>query len=360
MIATLVAFGGSTPLPRLAVLLAWGSVAGSALQFARAAAGRRARRARPAPRTRSGVGSRPRRSSRNFVPVFVSRGVVQISAYVDTLLASLLPTGAVTGLANAQLLYTLPVSLFGMSVAAAELPAMAGGARGRRPGTRGAPRAAECRPAADRVLRRAVRDGVSGAWRRDRRGAAPDRPLPATTTRCMSGAFWPARRVGLLASTLGRLYSSTYYALRDTRTPLGFAIVRIGADDGARLLSSRFRCAGALGRAATLGRRRADGIGGPRRDGSKCCCCAARSNARIGPHRTAGAVTSRHCGCSASSRPPSAWGVRRWCIPPMHPAIVAALVSRTRMASSISGRHDRCVAFPRRRAPCSRVRRGGD
>jgi putative peptidoglycan lipid II flippase len=33
--------------------------------------------------------------------------------------------------------------------------------------------------------------------------------------------------VGLLASTLGRLYSSTYYALRDTRTPLWFAIVRV-------------------------------------------------------------------------------------------------------------------------------------
>lgn len=33
--------------------------------------------------------------------------------------------------------------------------------------------------------------------------------------------------VGLLASTLGRLYSSTYYALRDTRTPLRFAIVRV-------------------------------------------------------------------------------------------------------------------------------------
>ena len=30
--------------------------------------------------------------------------------------------------------------------------------------------------------------------------------------------------VGLLASTLGRLYSSTYYALRDTRTPLNFAV----------------------------------------------------------------------------------------------------------------------------------------
>ena len=33
--------------------------------------------------------------------------------------------------------------------------------------------------------------------------------------------------VGLLASTLGRLYSSTYYALRDTRTPLRYAIVRV-------------------------------------------------------------------------------------------------------------------------------------
>src|SRR5437762_7510527 len=33
--------------------------------------------------------------------------------------------------------------------------------------------------------------------------------------------------IGLLASTLGRLYSSTYYALRDTRTPLRYAIVRV-------------------------------------------------------------------------------------------------------------------------------------
>jgi putative peptidoglycan lipid II flippase len=33
--------------------------------------------------------------------------------------------------------------------------------------------------------------------------------------------------VGLLASTMGRLYSSTYYALHDTRTPLRFAIVRV-------------------------------------------------------------------------------------------------------------------------------------
>jgi putative peptidoglycan lipid II flippase len=33
--------------------------------------------------------------------------------------------------------------------------------------------------------------------------------------------------IGLLASTLGRLYASTYYALRDTRTPLRFATIRV-------------------------------------------------------------------------------------------------------------------------------------
>ena len=60
------------------------------------------------------------------MPVFVSRGVVQISAYVDAFLASFLPTGAVAALANAQTLYLLPVSLFGMSVSAAELPQMSG------------------------------------------------------------------------------------------------------------------------------------------------------------------------------------------------------------------------------------------
>ena len=52
------------------------------------------------------------------------RGVVQVSSYVDNLLASLLPTGAVAALNYAQILSILPVSLFGMSTAAAELPSM--------------------------------------------------------------------------------------------------------------------------------------------------------------------------------------------------------------------------------------------
>src|SRR5919199_5110169 len=138
MIVTLLVFGDGTPLPRLVTILAWGSVVGSGLQFAvqmpvvlRVAPGVWTGLTNPARLPRGGDSSdqppeHTRTVMRNFGPVLVSRGVVQVSAYVDTLLASLLPTGAVAGLLNAQTLYTLPVSLFGMSVSAAELPAMSG------------------------------------------------------------------------------------------------------------------------------------------------------------------------------------------------------------------------------------------
>jgi len=125
MIATLWGFGGRYAQYPLAVILSWGSVAGSALQVAvqmpvvlRLLHGLHLSLAYHLENVRVVV--------RNFFPVFISRGVVQISAYVDALLASLLPTGAVAALAYAQTLYTLPVSLFGMSVSAAELPAMSG------------------------------------------------------------------------------------------------------------------------------------------------------------------------------------------------------------------------------------------
>ena len=53
-----------------------------------------------------------------------SRGVGQISGYIDNLLASLLPIGAVSALNYGAIFYMLPMSLFGMSIAAAELPSM--------------------------------------------------------------------------------------------------------------------------------------------------------------------------------------------------------------------------------------------
>ncbi len=59
-----------------------------------------------------------------FAPVLLGRGVVQISAFVDVALASLLALGAISMIGYAQIFYILPVSVFAMSVAAAELPEM--------------------------------------------------------------------------------------------------------------------------------------------------------------------------------------------------------------------------------------------
>jgi putative peptidoglycan lipid II flippase len=160
---------------------------------------------------------------RRAVPALVSRGVVQISAFVDTLIASLLPTGAVTGLANAQLLYTLPISLFGMSVAAAELPAMASDAGSD---------AAALRARLDRALRQVALFVIPSAVAFIALGDVIAAALLQTGRFGRDDAVYvwgilAGSSLGLLASTLGRVYSSAYYALRDTRTPLNFALVRI-------------------------------------------------------------------------------------------------------------------------------------
>ena len=225
MIATLVLFGASSSLPRLAVLLAWGSVVGSFVQFAVQVPVV----VRVAPDLRFALdlaSEQVRIVSRNFVPVFISRGVVQVSAYIDALLASLLPTGAVTGIANAQVLYTLPVSLFGMSVAAAELPTLSGEAGTDAGGQE------MLRRRLDAGLRRIAFFVVPSAMAFLALGDVLVAALLQTGRFRHEDALYvwgilAGSAVGLLASTLGRLYSSSYYALRDTRTPLRFAIVRV-------------------------------------------------------------------------------------------------------------------------------------
>ena len=225
MIATMWGWGGRNSQDQLAIILAWGSVAGSALQVAvqlpavlRLLGGLRLSLGHHTKNVQTVI--------RNFVPVFISRGVVQISAYVDTWLASWLPTSAVSALANAQTLYLLPVSLFGMSVSAAELPQMSG--------------AVGSETEVAEVLRGRLNSGLRQIAFFVVPSAAAFLALGDVIVAAIyrSGRFTQAdviyvwgilagSAVGLLASTLGRLYSSTYYALLDTRTPLNFAIVRV-------------------------------------------------------------------------------------------------------------------------------------
>ena len=223
MIVTLAWWGARTELPRLAVMLAWGAVTGSLLQMLVQLPV--VRKLVPHIRVRLEFSEHVRSAVRNFVPVFVSRGVVQISAYIDEVLASLLPTGAVTGLAHAQLLYTLPVSLFGLSVSAAALPAMSGDV--------GLQAVHLLRDRVNRGLRHIAFFVVPSAMAFLALGDVITAALFQTGRFRYADAVYvwailAGSSLGLLATTLARLYSSTYYALRDTRTPLRFALVHVG------------------------------------------------------------------------------------------------------------------------------------
>jgi putative peptidoglycan lipid II flippase len=225
IIGTLIWFGGREEQFRLAEITAWGSVVGSALQFGvqLPTVLKLIRRLRP---VLDIVSENVRTVLRNFFPVFISRGVVQISAFVDAMLAGLISPQAVASLTYAQSLYTLPISLFGMSVSAAELPAMSS-ALGTSDEI-----ASELRVRLDHGLRRIALFIVPSVVAILTLGDVMVAVLYQTgqfgseATRYV-WAILAGSTIGLLASTLGRLYSSTYYALHDTRTPLRFAILRV-------------------------------------------------------------------------------------------------------------------------------------
>jgi putative peptidoglycan lipid II flippase len=226
MIAALVWYGPRTGQNRLAIDLAFASVAGAGLQILV-----------QLPQTAPLLGharlhfDRVRGALRtvfiNLLPVVLGRGVGQVSGYIDNLLASLLPTGAVAAINYAQILYFLPVSLFGLSVAAAELPSMSRAT-------------VETNAGVFEALRLRLNSGL-------RQIAFFVVPSSAAfifigdaivTLLFQSGAFthrdaiyvWATVAgvsVGMLAATTARLYISAFYALSDPRTPFRFAVVRV-------------------------------------------------------------------------------------------------------------------------------------
>ena len=208
IIAALVYFGSRMDLANLAAATAWGSVVGSALQFAVQVPVvlRVLHHFRP---VLTVANSHVKQVLHSFFPVFMSRGVVQISAFVDAFLASFLGQGAVVALNYAQSLYTLPVSLFGMAVSAAELPAMS-----RALGEASAV-AETLRHRLDQGLRTisffivpsvvaflTLGDVVASFFYQTGKFTRADAVYVWTILAGSAG--------GLLASTVGRLYSSTY------------------------------------------------------------------------------------------------------------------------------------------------------
>ncbi|HET6936120.1 MAG TPA: murein biosynthesis integral membrane protein MurJ [Candidatus Angelobacter sp.] len=225
IIAALIMFGRTSRLPQLAIYTAWASVVGSALQFLVQVPVVM----RLAPKLKfvfSAISQNVRVVISNFVPVFISRGVVQLSAYIDAFLASFLPVGALAALSNAQNLYLLPVSLFGMSISVAELPGMSS-ALGN-----------------EQEIAETLRRRINSSTKRIGFFVVPSAVAFFALGDVIAAVIFQSGRftaqdtvwvwgilagsaVGLVAATVGRLYSSAYYALRDTRTPLRYAVVRV-------------------------------------------------------------------------------------------------------------------------------------
>jgi len=165
-----------------------------------------------------------RRALRAFGPVVAGRGVYQLSSYLDIVLGSFLAAGAVSSLRFAQMLYLLPVSLFGLSVAASELP----------------------------ELSRFTLDRVESFMRRLSRSMGQMLFLTVPTligyiffgflivsAIFRTGEFglndtWLVYMVlgvysiGLLATTMSRLLQNAFYALHNTKTPAKIAALRVG------------------------------------------------------------------------------------------------------------------------------------
>lgn len=165
-----------------------------------------------------------------FGPVVAGRGVYQLSAYIDLLLASLLASGAIAALGWAQTLYVLPVSLFGLSVAAAELPELS-----RR----------TAKEASGEVT-----DRVSRSLRQIAFLTVPTCVGYLGFGYLIVGALfrtgwftvgdnWIVYLVlcgyslGLLATTWSRLMQNAFYAQRDTKTPARIAVARVAVSAGA-------------------------------------------------------------------------------------------------------------------------------
>jgi len=158
-----------------------------------------------------------------FGPVVAGRGVAQLSAYLDIFLASFLAVGALSALRYAQLLYMLPISLFGISVAASELPELS--------------RLTEEKvaPFVER-LRRSLRQ-IAFLTLPTVVGYLAFGPLLVgalfQTGQFGGGDTWLVTLIlgtyalGILATTISRLLQNAFYAIGDTKTPAWVAVTRV-------------------------------------------------------------------------------------------------------------------------------------
>lgn len=223
-IATLVGLAGVlSGQVRLVVALAWGALAGSILQvivqlpttlrLVRGIA------------VGLGLGTPGvRRVITAWLPVVVGAGVYQISSVVDTMLASELGEGSVAILGYAQLVALLPVSLFGVSVAAVALPELSRELAGDQAGTIRIRLADATRRIAFYVLPSAAACAALGPLII---GSLFQTGAFRAHETAVAGGVLAAYAIAIPAQASLKLFASGHYAFGDTRTPVRIAIVSV-------------------------------------------------------------------------------------------------------------------------------------
>jgi putative peptidoglycan lipid II flippase len=210
-------------LNRLLFAACWGALAGGVLQFLvqLPAVLKLTRGLRPSLSIRApGV----REALRAFGPVLAGRGVVQLAGYLDYFLAGFLAAGAVAALGFAQILYMLPISLFGMSVAASELPELARLGSGETAG-RLVPRVR--RSLAQMAFLNVPTFVGYLAFGHLLVGALFRRGSFEAGDNWLVYLVLCGYTLGLLATTSSRLLQNTFYALGETRVPARIAALRV-------------------------------------------------------------------------------------------------------------------------------------
>jgi putative peptidoglycan lipid II flippase len=242
-------------LHRLALALAWGTVAGSVLQIAVQL---------PACwKLLHGIALRLSLSREGvpnvllaWMPLVLGAGVAQVSGLIDTLLGSFAGPGGVSALSYAQLIQLLPISLFGVSVTAAALPELsrdvvAGGAGGAGPNEQLRARIAV---GFRRIVFFVVPSSIACiALSREIVAALYQTGRFTAEDTTLVGSVLAAYGVGLLGQATVKLFASGFYAMRDTRTPVTIATLSLVVSTGLAWLLMRWLGAPGIALGSSIG-----------------------------------------------------------------------------------------------------------
>ncbi len=224
LIAVLLFFAETAGTPGHA--LAWGVVVAGAGQFLLLAfAARRAGLALRLPRPR--LTPAVRRLLRLMLPGVIGGGVTQINVVVGTIIASILPTGAVAYLYYADRLYQLPLGVVGIAIGTALLPDLSRRLRGGD--------GAGAADSQNRALELSMLVTLPAA------AALIAVPGPIVTVLFERGAFdatatartaaaTAAFAAGLPAFVLVKVLSPAFFAREDTTTPVKIAAASVAAN----------------------------------------------------------------------------------------------------------------------------------